>query len=475
MVEPVVGHGSLGVRWKGFRGFGDTGWLELPALTILLGANSSGKSSLIAPLLLMKQSLESRTGTNALMTRGPYVNVGAFRDFAHNHDAESTVSFALRWHSHPAGRDRRSAGEYAPGGIELGFVRGKKLDQVDLSLYRVEDIYRRVLLRRARTAVGRYSLKIASAPEGLKGLPPEKSAARNKVNSLLRDAQPVDFLFTSRQLRSEFADEPNEEEAAPLPAYISSPKGLFYAMVVDYVHQQVREQLFDEMYFLGPLREPPRRVYELSGEMPPDVGTRGEYAPELLYRLGSDSTQLDSIRSWLQHFGLPDTIEFDDVGDEGFAPRFGAGAGANSPLDLGFGLSQLLPLIVQGVHARDRSRLLIEQPEIHLNPRLQAGLADLLVAFANRLSGVVVETHSEHLLLRLRRLVAEGQIDAADVGVYFVDRVKGESRVRRVPLLQSGYIDPKDWPRDFFDDSLRESLALARAQAGRAKSEGSSQ
>jgi AAA15 family ATPase/GTPase len=93
--ERPVGHGvGLEVRWQRFRGFPDTGWLRLKPLTILLGANNSGKSSLLAPLLLIKQSMGSKTGRNALMTRGDYVNVGSFRDFAHRHDADAQVKFS---------------------------------------------------------------------------------------------------------------------------------------------------------------------------------------------------------------------------------------------------------------------------------------------------------------------------------------------------------------------------------------------
>jgi predicted ATPase len=134
---------------------------------------------------------------------------------------------------------------------------------------------------------------------------------------------------------------------------------------------------------------------------------------------------------------------------------------------MGFGLSQVLPLIVQGLYAAPGSWLVVEQPEIHLNPRLQARLGDLVVALNERSVGVILETHSDHLLLRLRRLLAQDEIEDDDFGLYFVDRDGNKSRVREVSVDQTGYIDPERWPVDFFDDSLRESLALALAQAGR--------
>jgi predicted ATPase len=83
-----------------------------------------------------------------------------------------------------------------------------------------------------------------------------------------------------------------------------------------------------------------------------------------------------------------------------------------------------------------------EQPEIHLNPRLQYVLADLFVEMANSDHRVIVETHSEHLLFRLRRLVADGKIDHKRVAIYFVEKVNGVSGIRRVDLLGNGHVCP---------------------------------
>ena len=469
-----VGHGiNLGIRWRQFRGFEDTQWLRLKPLTILLGANSSGKSSLIAPLLLMKQSLDSQTGRNALLTRGDYVNVGSFRDFAHDHRLDATVSLGIRWHSHPASQAKRPVGEYTPGGVELGFVRGDDLHQVKLKSYRVDDLYRRVMLHRVLAEDERYTLRMARIPKRARRA--DSKGKRAEVNQAMRaaarEARPVDFLFTSAAVRHAAIDAGTDGDAPTFPALLDDDRIRFYCQIVDYVQLRI-EDIATNLYFLGPLREPPKRVYELSGEMPPDVGTRGEHAPEILYRWRNDEQRSDEVKTWLRHFGFSDEIRFEAVGDEGFALSFGSKGRANSVLDVGFGLSQILPLIVQGLRAPPLSWLIVEQPEIHLNPRLQAALADLLVGLSKRDVGLIIETHSEHLLLRLRRLLADDSIAVSDVGLHFVERSGTTSLVREVPLDQSGYVEPKDWPQGFFDDSLRESLGLAQAQASRPRPDG---
>src|SRR5579884_4190859 len=469
MANPLpIGHRlNLGIRWMAFRGFADTGWLRLPAVTILLGSNGSGKSSLIAPLLLLKQSLASRTGSTALLTRGEYVNVGAFRDFVHDHDVGRAVNFSLRWHTH-VDAPTDAVGVYAPGGVELEFIEGDSLDQVKLSCFRIEDIYGRRMLTRVLQDDGQYSLRMAPVPKCMRrpgGSRGRSEAVASQRTAMQRDS-PVDYLFTSTRIRNA-AFRPREEEDPPtFLAALEDDRTRVYVQMVDYVQREF-DSITYSLYFLGPLREAPKRVYELSGEMPPDVGTRGEHAPEVLYRWSrAGAARLEEVQSWLSHFGFPQKVHFEAVGDEGFALRFGTRRRASTLADMGFGLSQVLPLIVQGLYAAPGSWLVVEQPEIHLNPRLQAGLADLVVALNERSVGLILETHSEHLLLRLRRLLAQGKIDNEDFGLYFVERDGNASTVREVAIDQSGYINPETWPADFFDDSLRESLALAQAQAG---------
>jgi predicted ATPase len=125
----------------------------------------------------------------------------------------------------------------------------------------------------------------------------------------------------------------------------------------------------------------------------------------------------------------------------------------------------VLPLIVQALAAPKGSLTIAEQPEIHLNPRLQYLLADLFAEMASSDHRVIVETHSEHLLLRLRRLVASGKIGHEKVAIYFVEKRNGVSRIRHVPIQQNGHISSEVWPEGFFEESLRESLALAAAQS----------
>jgi len=120
---------------------------------------------------------------------------------------------------------------------------------------------------------------------------------------------------------------------------------------------------------------------------------------------------------------------------------------------------------VQGLAASEGTLLIAEQPEIHLNPRLQSVLAEFFAEIMNRRVNLLVETHSEHLLLSVRRLVAEERLKAEDVAIYYVENMDGVSKIREVPVQANGHVSASDWPKGFFEDSLRESFALANAQA----------
>jgi Protein of unknown function (DUF3696)/AAA ATPase domain len=238
-----------------------------------------------------------------------------------------------------------------------------------------------------------------------------------------------------------------------------------YLSIVSYIKSYV-DRLLREISYIGPLSAPPRRIYELSGEKPKTVGIRGEYAPEILYR-EKRTEIMEKVDSWMSIFDFGSHLKCNTLADGIF--NLTLSKGQNSPevniADTGFGLSQVLPLVVQSYYSTKRGLIIAEQPEVHLNPRLQALLADVFCDSAKRGGGVLIETHSEHFLLRLRRLISDKIIKNDDVALYFVEKQGNESTIKHIPIDKKGHIDPSDWPKGFFEDSLRESLSLAAAQS----------
>ena len=218
----------------------------------------------------------------------------------------------------------------------------------------------------------------------------------------------------------------------------STPLGVAYINVTNSYASSVYG-LLHNLTYLGPLREKLQRVYEQSGDPPSGVGSRGQLAPQVLF-FNRNRPEYARIQTWLRRFGFEGTLQPIEVSEELFQLRLVDGEGVSvNVVDSGFGLSQVIPIIVEGLLSRPGAMLVAAQPEIHLNPKLQAVLADLFVEVALTGRNVLVETHSEHLVLRLRRLIAEGAFRVNDVALLYVEKTGSRSTVKPVPMDAIGH------------------------------------
>jgi predicted ATPase len=130
--------------------------------------------------------------------------------------------------------------------------------------------------------------------------------------------------------------------------------------------------------------------------------------------------------------------------------------------DIGFGVSQVLPVITLCYYVPERSIVILEQPEIHLHPAVQMALADAIIdAVKTRSIQVIIESHSEHFLLRLQRRIAEKELTPNDARLYFCELQGGESHLLPLQVDNSGNI--LNYPPDFFGDPLQETLERRKA------------
>ena len=220
------------------------------------------------------------------------------------------------------------------------------------------------------------------------------------------------------------------------------------------------EQSLETLFPMSPFRRPPERLYIFRGTSPQNVGYRGDLLPDLLFRR-PDLVQ--DTNEWLKRLDIGYELEVKPVGTEAgdlFEVRL-IDTRRKEPInvalpDVGFGISQLLPFVVQSLVSEEKI-ISIEQPEVHVHPKLQADLGDLLAEAIKepRRNQFIVETHSEHLILRLQRLVREKLLEPEDVSVIYVSRRPGGAKPQRLHLDEDGYfID--DWPDGFFPERLRE-------------------
>ncbi len=503
---------------ENFKPFGARQVLPLSRITLIYGPNSGGKSSLIQALMLLRQTVEDqRLGRSSLIPRGKYVDLGSFRSLLHRHDStrELGLSFTFAPAADPdavahagsvltAGADRevnlafRAAA--TPGGRQAEHSR---LCGVGYRLH------------------GDPGLEIRLVrPNNARAAGANGGATPASVDVAAADAghDPVEFGFSERASAASLAAyycaiksaagakssrtgadplEAGEVTAAIADDAILAPEFLpvrfsdrtpfnprdvtwFLSRVLDDFGHEFGAMLSSVSY-LGPLRNPPARHYLVVGGAGTSVGVSGEHAPTLIYRQGQAITS--QLNAWFEAFDIPYTLAVKAIGDDEVTGELIALTLVDrrlntpvSPSDVGFGIGQLLPILVEGALARHRV-LCVEQPEIHLHPRLQARLGDFFAATAGlSLPGIagsaaigrqgapldgfgpnqwLIETHSEALMLRLQRHVREGHIAPDDISVLYV--APGESGSRIVPLRLDEHGEFRDeWPDGFFEESYRE-------------------
>ncbi|MCB9168885.1 MAG: DUF3696 domain-containing protein [Flavobacteriales bacterium] len=443
------------VRWKNFKGFKDTGWVKIKPITIVLGPNNSGKTNFLAPFLLLHQTVNSRDFNSPLILKGSSYDAGNYQEIARNYITENPIQFGYFYHLHESDEELDPVGMDAPGGFEVTFGVDSKLGDVQLRKTTIYDVYRRKYLSLKQLNSGKYSYQ---------GINSQSMTNYEKMS--IRQSQPVNFLFSPNIVLpslERISSKSREDDEMKRESKQFSEGFSDFLSAISYNNSQVRRYL-GGVSFIGPLRDTPKRIYEFTNETYNTVGNKGENTPNILNRIGNDNEELNT---WVRRFGFGDKLEVIKHYSNSCSIRFinEMTGYYTTMVNAGFGASQVLPLIVQAIVSPQRSITLAEQPEIHLNPRVQCELADLFVYMAKKRQTIIAETHSEHLLLRLRRLIAQEEIDVDKVAIYFVDMEDGESKIKEIKLYEDGSIRQIDWPEGFFGDTLKEALALASVQA----------
>jgi predicted ATPase len=244
------------------------------------------------------------------------------------------------------------------------------------------------------------------------------------------------------------------------------------------------QYLSESVVYLGPLRASPKSTYGLgagieNANIP--LGESGEFTAKRLfgdknlkrYRVPDNGKFIDmritleqAVSLWYQELCITpeesDQIEVQAPGRQGYLLNIGSRTLAN----VGFGVSQILPVIALCLISPPGSLILLEQPELHLNPGMQQKLADFLLEMVKTGRQIIVETHSEYLITRLRRRAATNENDHKYFGIVFAERdlVEGTS-YRSVNVDEQG--DLSEWPKGFFDHVAEDLRILMRKAAER--------
>ncbi|MBI5360852.1 MAG: DUF3696 domain-containing protein [Planctomycetes bacterium] len=445
-----------------FKSWKEIGEMKLAPITGLFGVNSSGKTSILQFLLMLKQTVESSDRAQALIfgNEKTPVNLGSFQEIIYSHDLNNSFTCRIKW--------RRAKNLKIKDPFDQKAII---FDSGDM-WFETEVIQEK----------DRLKVKSLVYQLGSDRFKMERENGNGKYRLNYENAKNQQgFKFIRTQGRP-------WELPSPVKCYGFPDEVKAYFQNAGFMSdlQLAFEEMFSNVYYLGPLREYPKRQYSWSGSEPADMGQRGEHVVDALLAARINNTTIsmgqrqkrrlleEHVAWWLKELGLIHDFKVDTISSSSGLYKVTVRKTSQCPealiTDVGFGVSQILPVLVLCFYVPEGSTIILEQPEIHLHPSVQAGLADVFIDAVKRKNiQIIFESHSEHLLRRIQRRVAENKISNEKIALYFCEMAGSHSELSALDLEKSGNII--NWPKDFFGDEFGELAATVKAGIERQKNE----
>lgn len=478
------------ITLENYKCFKDKTKIDIAPLTILCGGNSSGKSSIFKSLLLLKQSYENSSSTNELTLNGTYTMNGTMKDLLFNHRGnEFTLDNCFRLYFYSANYKGQAKQDLASA-KEIGKILNMKVNEVSYF-----DMEISCTIHKGSTNdsnyISKYFIKVSPFDKNTK-------LASNKVFSVMLSyrrkgkytIELINFPTTSKESISYIFDN--------CSCYFSGLRltNLYYEsknkdillqdfLVNLYAVCRIASNQYAGIKYLGPLRENPDRQYAIYKNTIASIVT-GANAPYLLYKEKNKKVDkkilppsdennffakqsnksniiLDIVNAWMQYLELGN-IEIKN--DENTMQLYVSGSNIS---DVGVGVSQALPILTEGITMNYEQTFLVEQPEIHLHPKMQMRIADFFITLASTNHNVIVETHSDHIINRILRRTLECEDNSlwSKVSIYFLENTNQGSSIEQIMIDRVLGITKA--PDDFFGQFATETSNIVDAGLGNMK------
>jgi len=444
------------IKLRNFKCFSNELSLELGRLTLLTGANSTGKSSLMYGVL---GALQSPRFPFEYSANGRYVNMGNFSEmvFGHNKTLPIGISFSLL-----------EDGKIID--IDTTWTYGEVNELPILEKYEAHSEEFDIIIKPKEDGItSEYLLSIDYRPN--------KNLTRNSqiIESIMSNISRIVELYKEAHQGEDITNDilAGYQQHTILKNIllkddghiISCPNSVQATIAYSMVQHKIRDiikRYQNKMNFISSYRLPGERSYLEESLENGKIHASGKgFVNQLLHWRESDRHNYESLISAMRSMGVLYDIEPERIGSGQF--KIGVTVHKDGPTalltDVGFGISQLLPVIVGDIELGEDSTLFTAQPEIHLHPNAQANYADYLIRQLDNKKNYVVETHSEYLLNRIRLAIVKGKLNEDDIRVYYLSQERDSSRLYNVRFTKSGQIVGA--PDDFFETYMIDVMDIA--------------
>ncbi len=448
------------IKISNFKCFSEEVNLELRKLTLLTGANSTGKSSLMYSVLGALQSPHFPFNYSA---NGRFANMGNFSEMVYNHEKEREMG--------------------------IGFTLSENGQNIDISTQWGDDeINDQPQLRRYEAHSSLFDIIIVPKPDGdgseylldLDYRPLRGNNLPQRIRDLIlaklyriaeeyktiHDGEDVtDKLLAGLEGHTVVRNAPliiNEDNFSCKDDVQSL---VAYSQASEIIRQKIKD-FKSQMNFISSYRLPGERTYLEESLENGKIHASGKgFVNQLLVWREKNRKNYESLIGAMRSMGVLYDLEPERIGSGQF--KIGVTIHKDGPTalltDVGFGISQLLPVIVGDIELGDGSTLFTAQPEIHLHPNAQANYADYLVSLLEK-KNYVVETHSEYLLNRIRLAIVKGVLSEKDVRVYYMSQDKDTTKVHPIQFTKNGQI--LGAPKGFFETYMLDVMDIAMGAVG---------
>lgn len=425
--------------------------IDFGKITIIAGANSSGKSSLMYALLGV---LQSNGFPNAFSTNGSYLDMGDYTEMVLNHDPSQQISISFQIKEDSSIYD-----------VDIRLAKSEEGTMPFLSLLQCRNDY--FFFRLVGDIYGgQFKYDLDYFPDKNPNVIVSDEKKRNEsIASILNNpslakanADELVLYLTALgkelRLRSALFDADNMG--------VTKDENTIVLFHVVNEFSSLLKRTDNHFNFISSFRMPPERTY-MERSAGKKIGAYGDGFVDVLMKwMNTDRERYNRLISILGKMGILSDIKIDQIQGGRFNVLVKTtGTGPLSSLnDVGFGVSQILPVVIADLELGDNSTLFCAQPEIHLHPSVQADYASYLMEqVASGSKRYIIETHSEYIINRIRLGIAKGMIAEEDVKVYFLKNENGTSKIYPLTLTSKGQI--LGAPEDFFKTYMIDVMNIA--------------